>query len=195
MQRRLVLASTSPYRRSLLERLQIAFETSDPAVDERPHPGELAPVRAERLSRAKALAVADRFADALIVGSDQVAALEGAMLDKPGARQKAIEQLLRSSGKRVSFYTGIAVRDTRTNAMSVRVVPCHVYHRTLTRAQIERYLDHEQPYDCAGSAKVEGLGIALLRRIEGDDPTALIGLPLIELTELLQVHGVAVPAP
>ena len=195
MARRLVLASSSKYRRELLERLQIPFETISPGIAEDALPGELAPVRAARLARAKAAAVAGRFEDALIIGSDQVACLDGAMLDKPGTPEQALGQLRKASGRRVSFFTAIAVHDAVNASVSMRVVPCHVQFRSLDDGLIERYLAREQPYDCAGSAKVEGLGIALLERVDCPDPTALIGLPLITLTELLGVHGIAVPAP
>jgi len=192
---RLVLASTSTYRRELLARLQLAFDAFAPGVDESALPGEAAPVCAARLARAKAGAAGSRFPDALIIGSDQVASLDGEMLGKPGSRDKAFAQLRRASGRCVSFFTAVAVLDSTSRACSVRVVPCHVRFRVLSDDLIARYLAREQPYDCAGSAKVEGLGITLLERLDCPDPTALIGLPLIALTELLGAHGLALPAP
>jgi septum formation protein len=193
MPRRLILASTSPYRRELLGRLQIPFETIAPGVDERPLPDEAAPLRAARLARAKALAVAGQIAEGLVLGSDQVACLGEEMLDKPGTHERAFAQLRAASGRRVSFYTAVALLDLPGGTMSLRMVPCHVQFRPLGDALIERYLAREQPYDCAGSAKVEGLGISLIERVDCPDPTALIGLPLIAVGELLAAHGVAVP--
>jgi septum formation protein len=187
--RKLVLASTSPYRRALLERLGLPFETAAPGCDESPLPGEAPADTALRLAELKARAVADRFRDALIIGSDQVATSEGKRLDKPGDHARALAQLTGLSGKAAHFHTAVALLDTRQGASESRLVPCRVVFRTLDRARIERYLRREQPYDCAGSAKAEGLGIALIARIETEDPTALIGLPLIALTELLERAG------
>lgn len=187
--RRLVLASTSVYRRELLGRLGLPFECASPGIDEAPLAGESPVQTAERLSAAKAAAVAARFPDALIIGSDQVASLGEARLDKPGSHDKARLQLTALSGCTARFDTGITVLDAASGRAATRVVPCEVEFRELTRAQIERYLTLEQPYDCAGSAKSEGLGIALIRRMTTDDPTALIGLPLIALTEMLDAAG------
>ena len=194
MQRRLLLASTSVYRRELLSRLQLPFETVAPGVEEDLRDGETPPVRAARLARAKAAAVAACHADALVIGSDQVACVDEEVLDKPGSHDEAVRQLRRASGSIMSFYTAVAVHDAADGASSLRVVPCHVRFRPLDDGMIERYLAREQPYDCAGSAKVEGLGITLLERIDCADPTAIIGLPLIALTELLQLHGIVLPA-
>ena len=188
----IVLASASTYRRELLERLGLAFECALPEVDESDLPGESAPDTALRLSRLKAKAVAWRFPDSIVIGCDQVASCDGARIGKPGNHANALAQLEFMSGKTVAFDTALTVLDTSNDEARSRVVPCRVTFRRLTRAQIEAYLEREQPYDCAGSAKAEGLGIALLARIETEDPTSLIGLPLIALTELLAEAGVAV---
>ena len=190
--RRVVLASTSRYRRALLERLGIPFECADPQANESPLPGEAPAAMALRLAEAKARAVALRSPDALIIGSDQVASCEGALLDKPGTHENAVRQLTAMSGKTASFDTAVVVMDSRSGKQGARVVSCRVTFRSLSPGQIEAYLRREQPYDCAGSAKAEGLGIALIARIETDDPTSLIGLPLIALTELLAEAGCSV---
>lgn len=187
--RQLVLASTSRYRRELLGRLGLAFECADPGVDEHVLAHEAAADTAERLAGLKARAVAARYPDALIVGADQVASCEGAVLDKPGTHANAVRQLSAMSGRTARFDTALALLDARSGALDSRVVPCLVHFRRLSAAQIENYLRHEQPYDCAGSAKSEGLGIALIARIDCVDPTALIGLPLIALTEMLAHAG------
>jgi septum formation protein len=187
--RRLVLASTSGYRRSLLGRLGLAFECADPDCDESPLAGEAAPDTASRLAAAKARAVAGRFPDALIVGSDQVASCDGERLGKPGTHEKAKQQLLRLSGRSADFHTAVALLDARDDSVHTRVVPCRVTFRALDERTVESYLRREQPYDCAGSAKSEGLGIALIARIETEDPTSLVGLPLMALTELLARAG------
>jgi septum formation protein len=187
--RRLVLASTSRYRRALLERLGLAFECADPQVDEARHPGEGAAATAQRLAEAKARAVAGAFPDALILGADQVASCGEAILDKPGDHANAARQLALVSGRTAIFDTAVALLDAQSNVLLSRVVICRVTFRTLTADRIDRYLRREQPYDCAGSAKAEGLGIALIERIETDDPTSLIGLPLIAVSELLRDAG------
>jgi septum formation protein len=191
--RPLILASTSRYRRELLERLRHPFRVAQPGVDEVELPGEPPIVRAERLAIAKARAVAQHEGDALVIGSDQVAALDTVILDKPGGYDRAREQLRSVSGRAVDFFTAVALVDARTGATSARVIPYHVVFRTLNDHEIDRYLRADEPYDCAASAKAESLGIALLAKMRGDDPTALIGLPLIALCELLRQHGVAVP--
>jgi septum formation protein len=188
----LVLASTSPYRRQLLERLQVPFAAVAPSVDERPLPEESPEATALRLSAAKANAVGAAYPAALVIGSDQVAELDGHRLEKPGTHVVAVEQLRRLSGRTAVFHSGLALLNTATGALHTRVVPTRVRFRTLSERQIESYLRKEQPYDCAGSAKSEGLGIALLHAIEGDDPTALIGLPLIALIDMLQAEGFGV---
>jgi septum formation protein len=190
--RRLVLASTSPYRKALLERLGLAFEVAPPGVDERPLPGEPAAQTALRLSALKARALERRYADALIIGSDQVAACGGERLDKPGDHEHAVRQLRRLSGRAAEFHTAVSLYDAAAKAIDSRVVPCTVEFRTLDEPRIEAYLRREQPYDCAGSARAEGLGIALIARIQTDDPTSLIGLPLIGLTEMLERAGLPV---
>lgn len=189
---RLVLASTSPYRRILLERLRVPFEVARPDVNETPLPGEAPQALALRLACAKAQAVACNHPDALLIGSDQVATLDGMPLSKPLTHDNAVAQLRAMRGKEVLFLTGLAVHDARTGRTASRVVPCTVRFRNYDDALIERYLRAEQPYDCAGSAKVEGLGIVLIEHMQGDDPNALIGLPLIALVDLLAEHGYAV---
>jgi septum formation protein len=187
--RQVVLASTSKYRRGLLERLGMPFECAAPQVDETPRDGEAPAATALRLAEAKARAVAFRYPDALIIGSDQAAACDGSRLDKPGSHENAARQLARVSGKSATFDTAVVLLDTKSGRMGSRVVPCRVTFRPLGADQIERYLRIERPYDCAGSAKAEGLGIALIERIETDDPTSLIGLPLIALSALLGEAG------
>jgi septum formation protein len=188
----LVLASTSVYRRQLLSRLRLPFETFAPRVDETPLPGEPPEATALRLARAKARAAAAEYPDALIIGSDQVAELDGVRLDKPGSRVRAQEQLERASGREVVFHTAAALLQAANGSMQAKVIATHVRFRSLSPSHIAAYLDKEQPYDCAGSAKSEGLGVALLEEIRGDDPTALIGLPLIAVVSLLQSAGVSV---
>ncbi len=190
--RQLVLASTSRYRKELLGRLGLPFECADPAVAEHTLPGESTADTAVRLAGLKARVVAARFPHALIVGADQVASCEGAILDKPGTHAKAVRQLTAMSGRTARFDTALAVLDARSGAANSRVIPCLVHFRRLSTAQIEDYLQREQPYDCAGSAKSEGLGVALIARIDVEDPTALIGLPLIALTEMLTQAGMPV---
>ena len=185
----LVLASTSPFRKALLEKLHIPFETAAPDVDEGIRPGESPEQLVARLSEAKARAVATNYRDALIIGSDQVAVVDGQILSKPGNHEKAVAQLKRASGKRVSFLTGLCLLNTRSNRTQVDVVPFNVIFRQLSEAQIESYLHKEQPYNCAGSFKSEGLGIALFDRLEGSDPNTLIGLPLIRLIKMLESEG------
>lgn len=189
----LVLASSSPYRRELLARLHIPFEVLSPDVDETPLPGEKPQDTALRLAQLKARAVADRFPDALIIGSDQVAMLDETQFGKPHTFENAKKQLLQASGRKMIFHTALCLFNSKTGNMQARVVPIGVQFRPLSEAQIERYLHQEQPYNCAGSAKSEGLGIALIERFEGDDPNALVGLPLIALVDMLGNEGVAVP--
>lgn len=181
----LVLASTSKYRAELLSRLRVPFKVAAPQVDESPLPAESPHDIALRLAKAKARAVAGDFPDALIIGSDQVADLEGQPLGKPGNRERATAQLLAVSGRRVIFHTALAVLNAATGNLQTRVVPTTVAFRQLDEAQIRNYLDQEPAYDCAGSAKSEGLGIALIAALEGSDPNALVGLPLIALVDML----------
>ncbi|MDP2786030.1 MAG: Maf family nucleotide pyrophosphatase [Sulfurimicrobium sp.] len=188
----LVLASTSPYRRELLERLKIPFTVFAPEVDETPLPAESPEQTATRLAEAKARVGAARFPDALIIGSDQVATLDGQQLGKPHTHENATRQLRMMRGKRVVFNTALCLYNSRSGSVQNRLVPFTVTFRDLTDAQIEHYLVKEQPYNCAGSAKSEGLGIALIARMEGDDPNALIGLPLIALIDMLHNESFAV---
>lgn len=188
----LVLASTSIYRSELLSRLRIPFQTAAPDVDETPFPGESAKQTSWRLSRAKAQAVAEQHPDALIIGSDQVALLNNQQLGKPLTHDNAVRQLRSMRGRTVTFYTALSLLNARTGDMQTEVALNHVHYRELTDAQIENYLYKEQPYHCAGSAKSEGLGITLISSMEGDDPNALVGLPLIILVDMLSSQGVAI---
>jgi len=188
---RLILASTSQYRKTLLQRLGLSFETASPDVDETEIPGESPAATARRLAEAKARVIAARYPDALIIGSDQVAALGDLRLNKPITHEVAVRQLQTARGKSVQFHTALCVLDATNGRAETRVVSSTVHFRGYSDAQIENYLRLEKPYDCAGSAKSEGLGIALIARLESDDPSALIGLPLIALTEMLFVHGVS----
>lgn len=190
--RRLVLASTSKYRKALLERLGLAFEMAAPGVDERVLAGEGPAETALRLSVLKAQALQRRFPDALIVGSDQVAAVGSERYGKPGDHENALRQLRSLSGRAADFHTAVSLLDAETQALQSRVVPCRVFFRTLDEQRIAAYLRRERPYDCSASAKAEGLGIALIARIETDDPSSLIGLPLIALTEMLERAGLRV---
>jgi septum formation protein len=190
--RLLVLASTSKYRKALLERLGLAFEVASPGVAEQALAGEAPADTALRLSALKARSLQTRFADALIIGSDQVAALGRERLDKPGSHANAVRQLRLLSGKAADFHTAVTLLDSRTGKLDSKVVACRVTFRALDDARIEAYLRREQPYDCAGSAKAEGLGIALIARMETDDPTSLIGLPLIALTDMLENAGLPI---
>lgn len=190
---KLVLASTSAYRRMLLERLQTPFETASPRVDETPLPGETPPATANRLAIEKAQAVAIDHADALVIGSDQVAHIGDEVFGKPGTVERAIAQLRRMSGQAVTFHTALAVVNTCSGHVRCESVPTFVRFRNLDDDEIRRYVDKERPLDCAGSAKSEGLGITLLESLSGDDPTALIGLPLIALSRLLRAEGMQLP--
>lgn len=190
---RLILASTSPYRRELLGRLQIPFEVCAPETDESPLPGEQPAATAERLATAKAAAVADRHPDALIIGSDQVAYCGNERYGKPGTRAKAREQLRDLSGKIAVFHTGLCLLNSQSGRSHVRGVATEVHFRELADAEIERYLDKEDALNCSGSARSEALGISLLEWMRSDDPTALVGLPLIALTSMLRAEGLALP--
>ncbi len=190
--RPLVLASTSPYRRELLERLGLPFQCLNPGVDEHPVLHEPPAERAVRLATDKARSVAGRIPDALVIGSDQVASLDGEILRKPGNHANALSQLAKLSGRTACFDTAIALLDSRSGEIFRELVSCTVTYRTLSKAEIEAYLAEDTPYDCAGSAKAERLGIALVSAIHSSDPTALIGLPLIALTTLLRNAGMPV---
>ncbi len=185
----LVLASTSPYRRELLERLNLPFLCADPQVDETPLPDEAPEPLALRLAEAKARAVAHQHPDALIIGSDQVAYLGQQRFGKPGNHPNAVRQLSLMSGKTVNFFTGLCLFNARSGKVHLTGIPTLVTFRELTEEEIQTYLHREQPYNCAGAAKCEGLGIALLRSIRGDDPNALIGLPLIALCDFLKLEN------
>lgn len=191
--RPLILGSTSRYRRELLARLALPFEVEAPDVDESPLRGETPQALACRLALAKAHAVATRFPHAVVIGSDQVADLDGEPLGKPGSHDRATAQLQRMRGQKVIFQTAVAVVCHDSGFAQTDLAPVEVTFRQLSDAEIERYLQAEQPYDCAGSAKSEGLGIALLESIVNDDPTALVGLPLIRTCRMLRAAGVHTP--
>ena len=185
----LILASTSRYRHELLARLRLPFTVESPGVDETARPGETPRALAQRLALAKARAVAERHPDALVIGSDQVAELDGLAIGKPGSHVRAVEQLRAMSGRSVVFHTAVAVLRLASGYSAQALVPVTVRLRRLGDGEIERYLRAEQPYDCAGSAKVETLGIALVEAVESDDPTALVGLPLIRTCAMLRAGG------
>lgn len=189
----LILASTSPYRRELLSRLQIPFEVRSPETDETPLPDESPAATAERLAVAKAQAVTGQYPDALIIGSDQVAYCGMQRFGKPGSRDTARMQLRSLSGKIVVFHTGLCLLNSKSNRSHVRGVATEVRFRELADSEIERYMDKEDALNCAGSARSEALGISLLEWMRSDDPTALIGLPLIALAEMLRAEGLALP--
>jgi septum formation protein len=188
--RSIVLGSTSPYRRELLSRLRVPFDVAAPEVDERAIAGESPAALARRLALAKARAVAPRFPQAAVIGSDQVADLDGEPLGKPGTHENAVAQLRRMRGRLVVFHTALAVVCLATGFEEVDVAPVKVRFRSYDDAEIEAYLRAEQPYDCAGSARSEGLGIAMLDAIDSDDPSALVGLPLIRTCRMLRGAGV-----
>ncbi|MFP4610186.1 MAG: Maf family protein [Thiohalophilus sp.] len=189
MSNKLVLASTSPFRKAILEKFGVPFETASPKVDETAQAGESAGQLVRRLAEAKARAVAEQFPEALIIGSDQVAVIDNTILGKPGSHDRAIEQLRAASGQTVTFLTGLCLYNSRTDHVRCDVVPFKVHFRQLDDSQIENYLQKEQPYNCAGSFKSEGLGIVLFDKLEGDDPNTLIGLPLIRLISMLEQEG------
>jgi septum formation protein len=190
---RLVLASTSPYRRELLARLHLPFDVTAPAIDETPLKRETPQALALRLACAKAQAVQHAWPGALIIGSDQVAVVGDVILDKPGNFKNAVAQLKRMRGQTVHFYTALCLLNARIGREQTALIPVTVHMREYDDEQIERYLRTEKPYDCAGSARIEGLGITLVAKIEGDDPNALIGLPLIALCAMLQNEGLNLP--
>lgn len=190
---RLVLASTSPFRRSLLEKLNLPFQTVAPNIDESRKPNESAKDLVVRVAAAKAQAAATVFPDALIIGSDQVACIDRSVLGKPVDRARAIDQLERASGRTVEFLTGLSLLNSRTGTQQTICDRFKVHFRTLNSKQIARYIDKEQPYSCAGSFKSEGFGITLFERLEGDDPNTLVGLPLIRLVAMLENEGLELP--
>ncbi len=189
----LILASSSPYRRELLARLQLPFAWQAPDIDETPWPGESPKATCQRLARAKAEAVRSAYPQHLIIGSDQVAERDGQAISKPIDHAAAVEQLTWASGRSLDFHTALCVLDSATGRSAATLVTVTTHYRHLSPEQIERYLDADQPYDCAGSTRIETLGITLVERVVCDDPTALIGLPLIALTTLLQNFGVTLP--
>jgi septum formation protein len=188
----LILASTSPYRSELLSRLHIPFKTAAPDIDETPLANETANGTSWRLSREKALAVSKNHPDSLIIGSDQVALLDNQQIGKPLTHDNAVKQLRAMCGKTVIFYTALTLLNALTKEIQTEVAVTKVNYRNLTDTQIENYLRKEQPYNCAGSVKSEGLGIAVIKSMEGDDPNALVGLPLILLVNMLFKEGVSI---
>ena len=189
----LVLGSTSPFRKALLDKLGIPFITDTPNTDETRRPGETPERLVRRLAEDKARNVASRFPDALVIGSDQVACVGDDILGKPGNRENAIAQLTAASGRAVTFYTGLCLYNAANDQIQLSVEPFVVHFRVLAASQIERYIDREQPFKCAGSFKSEGFGITLFSALEGRDPTTLIGLPLIRLVEMLDRQGICLP--
>ena len=192
MHKTIALASSSPYRRELLDKLGFAYRSKKPDIDETPFPDEAPNELVARLAESKARAVMQQFPNALIIGSDQVAVLDGEILGKPGTKSRAIEQLKKASGRCMTFLTGLSLLDSETGIAKTEVVPFDVHFRILTDQMIDRYLEREQPFNCAGSFKSEGLGIVLFDKLDGEDPNTLIGLPLIRLTRLLEQAGVEV---
>jgi septum formation protein len=192
--RSIVLASTSPYRRELLSRLRLSFTVQAPDIDEDPRPGEAPRDTALRLAQAKAYAVARQAPSSIVIGSDQVADVDGEALSKPGTHEAALAQLVRMQGRQVVFHTAVSVVDP-SGQVQTDCVPTRVHFRSLPTTQLERYLQAEHPYDCAGAAKIESLGIVLVDAVTADDPTALIGLPLIRLTSMLAACGIRIPGP
>ncbi len=189
----LVLASSSPYRRRLLEQLELPFECAAPNIDETPRPGETAEQLTRRLALAKARALAGHYPKHLIIGSDQVLLLDGQPVSKPGNHAAALDQLRRCSGRTVRFSTALCLLNSASGDHQLACEPFDVVFRELDDASIERYLQREQPYDCAGSFRMEGLGISLFQALRGDDPNSLIGLPLIRLCTMLRNEGVQLP--
>ncbi|WP_456415081.1 Maf family protein [Thiolapillus sp.] len=189
----LVLGSTSPFRKALLEKLGLPFSSAAPDIDETPQPHEPPRALVQRLAREKARAVAKQYPRALIIGSDQVACLDEHILGKPGNRENAIAQLGAMSGKRICFHTGLCLYNSESGNTQLLCEDYLVHFRSLGSEQIERYVNAEKPFNCAGSFKSEGLGITLFRKLEGDDPNTLIGLPLIRLVEMLAREGIELP--
>ena len=189
----LILASSSPYRRELLQRLRLPFECANPGIDETPLPGESPEQLVRRLAESKARALASRYPDHLIIGSDQAAVNGERILGKPHSLERAIEQLKAASGRSVSFLTSLCLLNSRSGHTQVDCVPFTVHFRDLDEARIVRYLEAERPFDCAGSFKAEGLGVSLFRRTEGEDATSLVGLPLIRLVDMLLAEQVQIP--
>lgn len=189
---KLILASTSPFRKAILEKLDIPFSTQSPEIDESSREDETPEQQVERLSIAKAKAVADTLDEGLVIGSDQIAVIDSQILGKPGNHENAVKQLQAASGKTVTFLTGLCLYNANNKSYQAEVVPFKVVFRELTDQQIDNYLKKEQPYNCSGSFKSEALGITLFEKLQGDDPNTLIGLPLIRLVRMLENEGVAV---
>ena len=189
----LVLGSTSPFRREILTKLGLPFQAAVPDIDESAQTGESPEALVCRLAELKARAVAEQHPQGLIIGSDQVASVDGEILGKPGNRDNAVQQLLKTSGKVVTFYTGLCLLNAEKNRLQVVCEPFKVHFRELNQEQIERYIDKEQPLNCEGSFKSEALGITLFSKLEGDDPNSLIGLPLIQLVSMLGNEGIELP--
>lgn len=189
---RIVLGSSSPFRKALLEKLDLSFDCDSPDIDETPLKNELPKDMVARLAKQKADAIATRHPQSIIIASDQCATLDGKIIGKPGDHQSAVEQLTAASGRTVTFYTSLCVFNAGTNQYQETVEPFYVYFRELSESQIENYLKKEEPYNCAGSFKSEGLGISLFDRLEGNDPNTLIGLPLIQLIRMLETFHVKV---
>lgn len=189
---KLVLASTSPFRKTILEKLNVDFDTVSPEVDETAHKNERPQQLVERLSIAKAKAVADNIDNALVIGSDQVSVINGEIIGKPHTHENAVKQLQNASGKTVTFYTGLCLYNSSTKQYQSEVVPFNVVFRELSNSQIDNYLRKETPYNCAGSFKSEALGIVLFEKLEGDDPNTLMGLPLIRLIKMLEHEGFSI---
>ena len=183
---KLILGSSSPFRKTLLERLMVPFETANPDIDESSHDGETPIELVERLAIEKAQAVATQYPKSLIIGSDQVALHGEKVVGKPHTHERAVEQLRSASGKKITLYTGLALINSESGNIQSEVIPFTVHFKVLSDSVIESYLRKEEPYNCAGSVKSEGLGIALMKRFDGDDPNALIGLPLIRLVAMLE---------
>lgn len=192
-QKTLVLGSSSPFRKELLKRFNLDFIVDSPNIDETPLENETPTDYVKRLSLEKAQAVAKNQPNALIIASDQCSVLNGIIRGKPGNHENAVKQLTESSGQRVSFLTGLCLYDSTTSQYELDLIPFHVDFRTLNATEIESYLLAEKPYACAGSFKSEGLGITLFKRLQGDDPTSLVGLPLIRLSEMLRKKNIAIP--
>ncbi|MBW8183875.1 Maf family protein [Shewanella nanhaiensis] len=189
MSSRLILASTSPFRQQLLTKLNIPFDTCSPDIDETPKEGEAPDALVMRLAQSKALKGAAGLSQGLVIGSDQVAVINGSIVGKPLTHEKAVEQLTQASNQIITFYTGLSLHNINTGLSDTRIETFKVHFRELTQAQIEYYLQTEQPYFCAGSFKCEGLGIALFTQLEGKDPNTLVGLPLITLIDMLSKQG------
>ncbi len=183
---KLILASTSPFRKAILEKLNVEFETISPETDETALDNETPQQLVERLSIAKAEAIANKTTDALVIGSDQVSVIDGKIIGKPHTHENAVKQLKNASGKTVTFYTGLCLFNSKTKEFQSDVIPFNVVFRDLTDQQIENYLKKETPYNCAGSFKSEALGIVLFEKLQGDDPNTLMGLPLIRLVKMLE---------